>query len=339
MGTGWVLRSPVNQVDTIKHSSAIRLSTFVILSALALLTGVYFGIPTLNGALQAAAFVLVAVLVIILLVREISERRQVENAAFTAHSLNEELDQRVAQRTGQLETANRKLAAEIAEHERSTEQLRLLAAHLQSAREEERITIAREIHDEIGTLMTAIKMDLAFLNKEITSANPPKSRETLREEINATTKLVDDAIRTVHQVALELRPAVLDHLGLHSALEWQVREFQARTKIECEFASDLDLLTLDAERSTAVFRILQEALTNVARHAHATRVQVSLQEQDHQFTMVVQDNGQGISNQQILGTGRFGLLGMSERAHIFGGDVAIHGTPGQGTTVTVRIPV
>lgn len=256
-----------------------------------------------------------------------------------AQSLNEELDQRVAQRTLELANSNLMLATEIAEHQRANEQLRLLAAHLQSAREEERIGIAREIHDEIGTLMTAIKMDLAFLNKEIAGTSPPKAPELLREEINATTQLVDDAIRTVHQIALELRPAVLDHLGLRAALEWQIQEFQTRTGIECKFDSNLDSVHLDAERSTAVFRILQETLTNVARHAHATHVEASLREQDRHLILEVRDNGTGISKEQITNTNRFGLLGMQERAHIFGGDVLIRGTPGQGTTVTVRIPV
>ena len=255
-----------------------------------------------------------------------------------AQSLNEELDQRVAERTLELANSNQKLATEIAEHQRANEQLRLLAAHLQSAREEERIAIAREIHDEIGTLMTAIKMDLAFLNKQMNGSSAPKSPETLRAEINKTTKLVDDAIRTVHEIVLELRPAVLDHLGLRAALEWQLQEFQARTEIECRFQCDLDVFHLDAERSTAVFRILQETLTNVARHAHATRVEASLREQDHHLILEVRDNGQGISAEQIANTNRFGLLGMQERAHIFGGDVVIHGAPGRGTTVTVRIP-
>jgi signal transduction histidine kinase len=265
----------------------------------------------------------------------------VENARLyhKAQSLNEELDQRVAQRTFELANSNRELAREIAQHQRANEQLRLLAAHLQSAREDERISIAREIHDEIGTFMTAIKMDLVFLNKQITASNPPKSAETLREEINKTTKLVDDAIRTVHEIALELRPAILDQLGLCAALEWQIQEFQTRTNIECRFETNLDSTNLDAERSTAVFRILQETLTNVARHAHATRVEATLQEQDQHLILEVRDNGIGISEEQSANTDRFGLLGMRERAHIFGGDVTIRGAPGQGTTVTVRIPV
>lgn len=249
----------------------------------------------------------------------------VDNARLyhTARSLNEALDQRVAQRTLELESAN--------------QQLRLLAAHIQSAREEERTRIAREIHDEIGTLMTAIKMDLAFLGREISENGAKKSPDALREEISATTKLVDEAIESVHQIARELRPGVLDHLGLRAALEWQMQEFQERAKIECQFNSDLDEINLDPARSTAVFRIMQETLTNVARHAQATRVETSLGKEDGHLILQVRDNGKGIS--KVPDTNRFGILGMRERAHVFGGDVMIQGAPGQGTVVTVRIPV
>jgi signal transduction histidine kinase len=251
----------------------------------------------------------------------------VDNARlyYRAQLLNEELDQRVAQRTLELERAN--------------QQLRLLAGHLQSAREEERINVAREIHDEIGTLMTAIKMDLAFLGREISGNGSKKSPDALGEEISATTKLVDDAIQTLHEIVRELRPGVLDHLGLRAALEWQMQEFQERAKIECYFTSDLDELGLDSQRSTAVFRILQEVLTNVARHAQATRVEASLQKEDNDLILEVRDNGKGISEAQVSSVGRFGLLGMRERAHVFGGDVVIRGSPGEGTAVTVRIPV
>ena len=249
----------------------------------------------------------------------------VDNARLyhTAQSLNQELDQRVAQRTLELSEAN--------------QQLRLLAAHLQSAVEEERIRIARSIHDDLGTLMTAIKMDLSFLRREIGGKDTPKSSDELREEISATTKLVDEAIESVHQIARELRPAVLDHLGLRAALEWQIQDFQTRSEIECEFNSDLDELELDSARSTAVFRIMQEILTNIVRHAHATFVEASLRKEANDLILEVRDNGQGIS--KTPDTSRFGILGMRERAHVFGGEVKIYGAPDAGTVVTVRIPV
>jgi signal transduction histidine kinase len=322
-----------------KRLPRFTFSTVLVLSILTLLAGVYFFVPPPNDALRPVAFVLLGFLVIVLVIREIREHQRTEDAAHTARSLNEELDQRVAQRALELENTNQKLETEIAERQNATEQLRLLTAHLQSAREEERIRIAQEIHDEIGTLMTAIKMDLAFLSKEIAGKGGKKSPEVLCEEIGDTTKLVDNAIQTIHQIVLELRPAVLDHMGLRPALEWQLQEFKTRTKIEYQFTSNLDSIHLTAERSTAVFRILQEALTNVARHAHATRVDASLREEDDQLVLQVRDNGRGISEEQISSTGGFGLLGMRERAHACGGDVVVRGSPGQGTVVTVRMPV
>jgi PAS domain S-box-containing protein len=249
----------------------------------------------------------------------------VDNARLyhTAKSLNQELDQRVTQRTHELEAAN--------------QQLRLLAAHLQAAVEEERIKIARAIHDEVGTLMTAIKMDLVFMGRSIKGNGSKKSPDELIEDIKSITKLVDEAIESVHQISRELRPGVLDHLGLRAALEWQMQEFQTRSKIECQFDCDLEDLELPPAQSTAVFRIMQETLTNVARHAQATRVDASLRKEGAQLVLQVRDNGIGIS--ETPDTNRFGILGMRERAHVFGGDVNIHGEPGQGTTVTVRIPL
>lgn len=326
-------------MNRIKHPPYLKFSTVAVLGILALSGGAFFLIPPSNDAVRPVAFALLVLLVIVLVIRETTEHTRAENAAHKAQSLNAELDRRVAQRTHELENANRELEAEIADHQNTTEQLRLLTAHLQSSREEERVRIAQEIHDEIGTLMTAIKMDLAFLSKEIAGKGGTRSPEKLCEEIGDTTKLVDNAIQTIHQIVLELRPAVLDHLGLRAALEWQIREFQKRTKIECRFDSNVDELHLDAERSTALFRILQETLTNVARHAQATHVEGSLQEQDHHLILTVHDNGTGISEEQISSTHRLGLLGMRERAHIFGGEVVLDGAPGEGTTVTVRIPV
>lgn len=249
-----------------------------------------------------------------------------------AQSLNEELDQRVAQRTSELET-------EIAQRQRATEQLRLLAVHLQSVQEEERVRIAREIHDQIGQIMTAVKMDLSLMERKLTQNGSAESRDALRDEIRATTMLVDDAIETMHEIVRELRPAVLDHLGLRAAIEWQLQDFQARMKIESQLDSEMEEQGVDPARSTAVFRILQEVLTNVARHAHATQVRVNLQKENGHLVLLVRDNGRGISVEQIANLKTFGLVGMRERAFVFGGDVLIDGSPGQGTLVTVRIPI
>lgn len=249
-----------------------------------------------------------------------------------AQSLNEELDQRVAERTSELKI-------ETANHQRSAEQLRLLAVHLQSVLEEERIRIAREVHDQLGQMMTAVKMDLSLMERKLRHNGSPESLEALGKEIGGTTQLVDDAIATMHEIVHELRPAVLDHLGLRAAIEWQLQDFQERSKIECDFDSDLDGSDIDPARSTALFRILQETLTNAARHAQATHIQASLHKQNQSLVLQVRDNGMGISKERIENVKTFGLAGMRERALVFGGDVLFDGSPGDGTVVTVRIPV
>ncbi|HEX9075239.1 MAG TPA: PAS domain S-box protein, partial [Anaerolineae bacterium] len=253
-----------------------------------------------------------------------------------AQEMNEELEHRVVSRTIELQNTNAKLQAEISERQRANDQLRLLSGHLEKAREEERIRIAREIHDEIGQVLTAIKMDLSMLGRELVEGRPGDDRQA---EIESTTRLVDDAIQTMHHIVRELRPEVLDHLDLRSALEWQVQEFQSRTRIESRFDSELDELDLDPERSTALFRILQETLTNVARHAQATHVQATLKKLDGQLVMQVQDDGIGISDDRVTNSQTFGILGMRERARALGGDVDIASLPDHGTTVTVHIPV
>jgi two-component system sensor histidine kinase UhpB len=217
---------------------------------------------------------------------------------------------------------------------RSEEQLRNLADHLQSVREEERTTIAREIHDDLGQTLTALKMDISWLGKKL-----PKDQETLLEKTKAMTKLMDMTIKTVKRISAELRPGLLDDLGLAAAIEWQTEEFQNRTGIKCKLTIDPEDITLDEKRSTAIFRIFQETLTNIARHAKATRVTASLKEEDDKLELRVRDNGKGITKKQISDPKSFGLIGMRERVHPWGGEVKIEGVPGEGTTVTVRIPV
>jgi signal transduction histidine kinase len=253
-----------------------------------------------------------------------------------SHELNEELEHRVVSRTIELQNANQKLQTEISERKRVNDQLRLLSGHLENAREEERIRIAREIHDEIGQVLTAIKMNLSLLGRELVEGS---TGDGVQEEIGSTTRLVDDAIQTMHHIVRELRPEVLDHLDLVSALEWQIQEFQSRTKIESRFDSELEELDLDPERSTALFRILQETLTNVARHAQASLVLATLRQVDQQLVLQVRDDGRGISPDGVTNMQTFGILGMRERARAFGGDVDIQAVPGHGTVVTVYIPV
>jgi signal transduction histidine kinase len=256
-----------------------------------------------------------------------------------SQALNEELEQRVVRRTIELQNMNRQLEVEITNRERMNVQLRSLSGYLQSAREEERIRIAREIHDEIGQVLTAVKMDLALLARELPASGDKLSREEIQQSIRATVTLVDNALQTMHNIIRELRPEVLDHLGLKSALEWQIQEFQTRTRIECSFESDIEDAELDPERSTAVFRILQETLTNIARHANASKVDVELRRENNSLLLDVQDNGQGISESNVANSSRFGILGMRERARALGGSVEVRGNPGQGTRVSARIPL
>lgn len=214
----------------------------------------------------------------------------------------------------------------------STEQLRHLAAHLLTVREEERTRISREVHDELGQALTAVKMDLAWLAARL----PPRSPQMLRK-IGATRQLADSIIQSIRRISTELRPAVLD-LGLAAAVEWQVQEFQARSGIQCK----VRVLTREAvasHASTAMFRIFQETLTNVARHAEATRAEVVLEKQRDRLVLLIRDNGRGFNQDVPAVSKSLGLMGMRERAAILGGRVNISSAPGRGTTVSAWIPL
>ncbi|MBI4810792.1 MAG: sensor histidine kinase [Ignavibacteriales bacterium] len=221
----------------------------------------------------------------------------------------------------------------------SHKKLRQLAAHLQSVREEERARIAREIHDELGQLLTVMKMDIALLSKKLPSLSAGSKSEETTSDLKSMSELVDTTIKSVRRIATELRPEILDELGLKEAIEWEAQVFQTRTRIKCVFISEIDDITLDHERSTAVFRILQETLTNVARHAEATQVNLYLQQSDGNLVLRVADNGRGITAQEATGNKSLGLLGMRERVLLFGGEVIIEGESGKGTIVTVRLPI
>ena len=220
---------------------------------------------------------------------------------------------------------------------KSREQLRALSAHLQYIREEERTRIAREIHDELGQVLTALKMDLSLLNHGLLESSESMPRFRLMEEIASMRRLVDRTIQTVRRISTELRPEVLDHLDLRAAMEWQIQEFQVRSGIICEFRSNVDTIDLDRDSATALFRIFQEAMTNVARHANASRVNIGIVQTDDSLLMEVSDNGRGITESNIANSRSFGILGIRERALLLGGEVDIKGVPGQGTTLTVRV--
>ena len=222
---------------------------------------------------------------------------------------------------------------------KSREQLRALSAHLQYVREEERTRIAREIHDELGQVLTALKMDLSLLNRGLLESSETMPRFKLMEEIGSMRRLVDRTIQTVRRISTELRPEVLDHLDLKAAMEWQIQEFQTRSGIISEFRSNVDTIELDRDRATALFRIFQEAMTNVARHSNASRVNIGLMRNGGALLMEISDNGRGISEADIAESRSFGILGIKERALLLGGEVEIKGIPGQGTTLSVRVSV
>jgi PAS domain S-box-containing protein len=214
----------------------------------------------------------------------------------------------------------------------SSEQLRNLAARLVSVREEEQTRISREVHDELGQLLTAVKLDLAWLAGRL-----PRRNVQMLERIRATVQLADSIIQSVRRISTELRPGVLD-LGLAAAVEWQVQEFQTRTGIQCKVRL-LAQGMYPPNVSTALFRILQETLTNVARHAKATRVEVVKQKQRDRLVLRIRDNGRGFDPADPSRSKSLGLLGMRERAAILGGQVKIASAPGKGTTVTAWIPL
>jgi signal transduction histidine kinase len=214
------------------------------------------------------------------------------------------------------------------------EQLTALSAHIERAREDERTGIARAIHDELGQALTGLKMDVAYVEREVVAPAPD-----VGERLDAMSRLIDQTIDQVRRISAELRPGVLDHLGLVAALEWQAEEFERRTGTRCRARSSLDEIVLARDASTAVFRIFQEALTNVARHAGATRVDVKLEMRGGRLHLEVVDNGKGIRPGAVNSPSSLGLLGIRERARWLGGEVEVKAGKAGGTTVSLTIPL
>ena len=222
------------------------------------------------------------------------------------------------------------IMSNVTSSRREQERLAELTDHIQQAKEQERARIAREIHDDLGGNLTAIKMALAML-----SARLPDD-PALRAKADYLDDLVDRTIDAVHRISLDLRPSTLD-LGIVAALEWQAREFEGRLGIPCVFRSAERDVELDPDQAAALFRIVQEALTNIAKHAHATRVTLGLRRQRQHLTLSICDNGRGITPADRLKPQSFGLRGMSERARALGGTLALSQAPGGGTMVVVKI--
>lgn len=242
---------------------------------------------------------------------------------------------------GKLSASNDEFQAQVAKRRRMEDQLRdaleelhELAARLMSVREEERARVARAMHDELGQAYTALRMDVSWIEQRL-----PVSEISLRERTAIMRKLIDETIVRMRRIATELRPSTLDELGLADAIEWQAQEFQAHSGIPCRVRVPKDELSLDEQCSTALFRIFQEALTNVARHARATEVRAELIKHANRLTLVVRDNGRGFEEMRGNGTKSLGLLGMRERTLLVSGKFSIRGAAGKGTVVKVSVPL
>jgi len=220
------------------------------------------------------------------------------------------------------------------ELEFSHKQLRDLTGYLQDVREQERTRIARELHDDFGQSLTLLKLDLSWLKKRLSPDTPP-----VAAKLEAMGQVIDSALESMHVVTAALRPVILDDFGLAAAVEWQADDFKNRTGLDCRIEIDPKLPTVSMQLSTALFRIFQETLTNVMRHAEASRMEVRLRAESRQLVLSVEDDGRGITGAQIEDARSFGLIGIRERLRPFGGTVQFSGRPGRGTRVTVTIPI
>jgi len=245
-----------------------------------------------------------------------------------------------------LEITNSKLLEEIAERknaeqklEEANEQLRALTARVVSVREEERTTLSREIHDELGSSLTCLKMDLMLIKRNIRDHPDEQTVAYIMENITSMAKLIDSTIVKVRQIVTELRPEVLDELGLVEAIRWYAGEFQKRTEVPVQLTIFPRNFSMGKVQTTELFRIFQEVLTNVSRHSHATKVMVFLKREKQQCTLRIKDNGIGIKDDDLTRKNSFGLMGMRERTSLMNGKLKISGKASEGTTITIEIPV
>ena len=221
----------------------------------------------------------------------------------------------------------------------SRRQMRALTARLESMREEERTRISREIHDELGQMLTGLKMDLRWVEKKLSNMdNHGTELNPVLDKVVDASELTDQTINCVQRIAMELRPGVLDHLGLPTAIKYEAKRFEDRSGVTCQiYLSDLTI-EVKPNVATIIFRILQEALTNAARHAHATKVDIDLYEQAGEIVLQVRDDGKGISPGELDSPRSLGLVGMKERASMLGGGITFERGPTGGTLVTLRVP-
>lgn len=221
---------------------------------------------------------------------------------------------------------------------RYSKQLKNYMANEERTREEERIRIAREIHDELGQMLTVLKLDISMMLDE--ARNVTALEPEFLDNFQAIAKRIDVIVKCVQRIAKELRPDIFNHLGLEEALQWQAKEFEKRTGIKQVLKSEIqNLEILSDEHSIAIYRIFQEALTNILRHANATEVSISMRQEDEQLVLIVQDNGRGLDEEYIKTSNSLGIMGMRERSQLLKGSICFSGKKGEGTTVTLKIPL
>lgn len=211
--------------------------------------------------------------------------------------------------------------------------LRELSIASQTAREEEKSRISRELHDELGQSLTALKMDLSWLQSHASSNVTARTERMLVMQ-----SILDSTVTATRRIAADLRPLMLDDLGLKAALEWLSQNFTHRTSVPCDLVMDDALVEVDVRVQSALYRAVQECLTNISRHAQATHVKIALNVKQSVVQLRVQDNGKGILKLEHAKHGSFGLTGMRERIYILGGSVAIESPPGDGTHITIELP-
>jgi PAS domain S-box-containing protein len=260
---------------------------------------------------------------------DITERKQAEDAL---HQAKNELEQRVAERTQALETA--------------LQQMRELAAWSETVREEERTRIAREVHDELGSLLVALKMDVGWLDKRLSEQDQRAAdeaqamREKMRGKCQNMSRLIENAVVNVGRIITDLRPSILDHQGLWDALAWQAQEFVQSAEQELKWCMDVNVQrVLPEPMAMAVFRIFQEMLSNVGRHARAHTVDVDIVERQGWLHLSVEDDGCGADAQVFESAQAYGIMGMRERARHFGGVIDVDSQPGRGTRMRLSMPL